>query len=133
MNQSANRFEYHQILIREISNHCQSQPPFAEENGSETDKVFIEKLKALANATSTNEDYFFIGQQLIVQIVGNYPHITPLVSRDLFWYFGGDCLHFMSDEEIHFYNQIDEMIYESETNGTKVDYTKAKAQVFKLH
>jgi hypothetical protein len=133
MEKSVNRFVYHQTLIQELLNHCQNQLPFASENLSETDNEFIEKLIELTHFKSTNEDYFFTGQQLIVQIVGSYPHITPLASRDLFWYFGGDCLHFMSDEEMDLYNQIDEMIYESEKNGTTLNYSEAKAKAFKLH
>ncbi len=133
MKKSISRFEYHQTLVKELASYCAKQLPFSSEHASETDKEFIETLTLVATTSKANEDYFFAGQNLIARVVANYSHITPLIHRDLFWYFGGDCLHFMSDEEMNLYNEIDEMIYDSEKQGLDADYAEAKARVFKLH
>lgn len=36
------------------------------------------------------------------------PQITPLINRELLWFFGGDCLHFLTDDEINTFQQQEE-------------------------
>jgi len=36
------------------------------------------------------------------------PQVTPLINRELLWFFGGDCLHFLTDEEIDTFQRRDE-------------------------
>lgn len=50
----------------------------------------------------------YLGQELITQIFHRYPQIAHLIPRDLLWFFGGDCLHFMPDEEIALYQAKEE-------------------------
>ncbi len=52
------------------------------------------------------------GQWLLSQIVGNYQHIMPSVPRPLFWYFGGECMHYLGDEEIEHYQKLEEAYHE---------------------
>lgn len=34
------------------------------------------------------------------------PQLAPVIDRELLWFFGGDCLHFLTDEEIvHFQSE----------------------------
>ena len=33
------------------------------------------------------------------------PQIAPMIDRELLWFFGGDCLHFLTDEEIARFQQ----------------------------
>lgn len=49
------------------------------------------------------------GQQWLVQIFTHLPQFTPTIERKLLWLFGGECLHFLTDEEIaEFQRQDDE-------------------------
>ena len=32
----------------------------------------------------------------------------PVIERELFWFFGGECLHYLTDEEITQFQRIDE-------------------------
>ena len=81
------------------------------------------------NCKTANDDFQQQGQYLLTQVVTHYPHITPRVNRDLFWFFGGECLHYMGDDELALYQQLDEILSDDST----LDYLKAKSRVFKLH
>jgi len=68
----------------------------------------------------------YLGQELICQIFQRYPQIAHLVPRDLLWFFGGDCLHFMPDEEIELYQQLDERRYAAAEAGEPFDWAQEK-------
>jgi len=130
MNQKQYCTQQLQNLAREVS----QQAPFAEANKelplTESDQRFIDTLKRLADpSTPHDESYFEQGQWLIGQSVANQAHITALIPRDLFWYFGGDCLHYMPDEEISKFQQLEEACYDKESN----DYQEERARIFGLH
>ena len=91
------------------------------------------RLEALLALSAADPDYLYSGQQLICRIVAGYPHLTPLVPRDLFWFFGGDCLHFMPDEEIRQYQVLDERRVAAEEAGKAFNYERERAAVFGLH
>ena len=40
------------------------------------------------------------GHDWVVQIFTHLPQLNPVIDRDILWYFGGDCLHFLTDDEI---------------------------------
>lgn len=130
---NSKHFEHHQLLITALYNSCKGSLPFNSDQASETDQTFIQQLQELSESKQADNDYNFKGQHLITQIVGNYPHITPDVNRDLLWFFGGDCLHFMTDEEINLYQQIDEHIYQAESQGEELSFNDAKTKIFQLH
>ena len=68
----------------------------------------------------------YLGQDLISQVFHRYPQIAHLVPRDLLWFFGGDCLHFMPDEEITLYQALDERRFEAEENDEPFDWNLEK-------
>lgn len=59
----------------------------------------------LLDLADSNADAYPLGQQLLCLLIGNYPQFTPLIERQLLWFFGGDCLHFLSDDEIGVFQQ----------------------------
>jgi hypothetical protein len=122
-------FQHHKALLLDLFHHCQMQFPFADDRASDIDIEFIDRLQMLAAAETANDDFQQQGQYLLTQVVTHYPHITPRVNRDLFWFFGGECLHYMGDDELALYQQLDEML----SDDAKLDYQKAKSKVFKLH
>lgn len=121
--------QHHQTLLESLYEYCQTQLPFSSQQASDVDREFMVAFKALCLSSSTDADYSFNGQSIITRIVGHYQHITPSVSRDLFWYFGGDCLHYMTDAETALYQQLDEALYEQ----AGISYGEAKASVFQMH
>ena len=68
----------------------------------------------------------YLGQDLICQIIHLYPQIAHLVPRDLLWFFGGDCLHFMPDEELDLYQALEERRFEAEQNDEPFDWNQEK-------
>ena len=124
-------FNHHHQLLQALYQHCKKQLPFCDERASEVDIEFLASLKALSEATGSSDSFEQQGQSIICRIVTHYQHITPSVNRDLFWFFGGECLHYMADEELALYQQLDEKLYQSD--ATTLDYAELKASVFKLH
>ena len=60
------------------------------------------------------------------QVILRYPQIAHLVPRDLLWFFGGDCLHFMPDEELDLYQALEERRFEAEQNDEPFDRNQEK-------
>lgn len=149
--------QYHRKLINHLCNHIKTTPPFnvvsnveqeasdsaiAESEGvikqsslngdehADLQETMVEKMRILENSGSSHQDLAEAGQWLISTIVSAYPHITPYISRDLFWYFGGDCLHFLGDEEIGHFQAIDEAMFlaRNAENGPK-EYEQILQQI----
>jgi len=133
MSKPFDRFGYHQTLIGNLLLYCTAQPPFATAIADDDDSIFIQKLQHLSAFSAAQADFFILGQELIAFIVANYPHITPTINRDLFWYFGGSCLHYMSDDELLQFQQLEDLLYEKEQAGVDVDFNQLKAIAFQLH
>jgi len=69
------------------------------------------------------------GHDFLMQIFTHLPQLTPVFDRDLLWYFGGDCLHYLTDNEIALFQQLDELEAEAERDGTDFDRAKEKARL----
>ncbi|ARN76490.1 hypothetical protein BST96_18345 [Oceanicoccus sagamiensis] len=119
-------------MLQALFQHCEQQLPFNDERASEVDTEFLASLKTISEATSPDETFIEQGQSIICRIVSHYQHITPVVNRDLFWFFGGECLHYMADDELALYQQLDEKLHES-NGGDSLDYAEVKASIFQLH
>jgi hypothetical protein len=124
---------YHRQLLTQLLQTVETTPPFAGKSFSSQDHEFLTRLKSLVSAIHINEAFFSEGQALLCQIVASYPHLTPAVSRDLLWYFSGDCMHFLTDEEIDKYSQLDELRYEAESRGASFNILEAKRTIQEVH
>ena len=93
----------------------------------DTHGLFLERYdELLVELPKDPENSLYLGQDLISQIFHRYPQIAHLVPRDLLWFFGGDCLHFMPDEEIELYQTLEERRYEAEANDEPFDWNQEK-------
>ena len=61
-----------------------------------------------------------------------YPDFAPTFPRDLLWFFGGDCLHFMPDDEIALFQQLDEQRSQAAAGGNILDLQAARAKLLNL-
>lgn len=92
--------------------------------------LFIERFDELMQLLQDNtEDSQYLGQEIISQIFFRYPQIAHLIPRELLWFFGGDCLHFMPDEEIDLFQQLEDLQYQAESNGEPFNWLQAKQQL----
>ena len=57
--------------------------------------LFLERFDEMVADLRESSDDLYVGQDIISQVFQRYPQIAHLVPRDLLWFFGGDCLHFM--------------------------------------
>jgi hypothetical protein len=77
-------------------------------------------------------DLYGDGPALVSRLFTTYPDFAPTFPRDLLWFFGGDCLHFMPDSEIAVYQQLDELRGEAAARGAKLDMRGARASIQNL-
>ena len=99
----------------------------AEQVPEESHALFLERYDELLTQLPTHPlDSQYLGQDLLCQIIQRYPQIAHLVPRDLLWFFGGDCLHYMPDEELDLYQQLEERRYEAQQQGQPFDWHAEK-------
>lgn len=114
--------EYHLSLLAHLRAilHALGE---SEQIPEESHELFLQRFDQLAEDMSAQSgDVVADGQELIVQVFHRYPQIAHLVPRDLLWFFGGDCLHYMPDEEIDMYQQLDERRFVVEEAGEGFDW-----------
>ncbi|SRR6056297_932544 len=87
-------------------------------------------FKALAEG---HEDLYRIGPSLVSRLFTTYPEMAPMLPRELLWFFGGDCLHFMPDDEIDEYQRLEEQRIEAAANGEVIDLKQARARLIRRH
>ncbi len=128
---------YHVGLLQQFKAAVQSAPPFSYSEDdpllSEDDQELISTLNLLCEIDSYTETSNQQGQWLVGRIISAYSHLTHVLPRDILWFFGGDCLHYMPDEEINFYQQLDELRFAAEKADGDFDYAQARENLSKAH
>ncbi len=124
-------FQFHRRLLKNLVAATEQQLPQA--HRSEDDQALIEALRTLADRDSLSEDFISLGQWAMYRIIAAYPALTPQVPRDLLWLFGGECLHYMPDDEIARFQRLDESRFAAEDNNIEFDYEKERLRILGLH
>jgi hypothetical protein len=121
-------FTYHVDLLKQFKENISQERPYQVNLNelSENDQQFIRTLDKLCASTTYSEQMCEHGQWLVEQIVNGYNHLLISLSRDLLWFFGGSCLHYMPDTEIDFYQQLDELRYAAESQDRPFNIAIAK-------
>jgi hypothetical protein len=55
---------------------------------------------AFSRLAAGEGDRYVDGPPLVTRLFTTYPDFAPTFPRELLWFFGGECLHFMPDGEI---------------------------------
>lgn len=101
------------------------------EHFPETDS--LRELGARFKALAAGEgDLYVDGPSLVSRLFTTYPDFAPAFPRDLLWFFGGECLHYMPDEEIVAYQRLDEMRSEAAERGETLNMREARASLLGL-
>ena len=99
----------------------------AEQVPEDNHGLFLERFDELMLELPRDpEGAQYLGQDLISQVFHRYPQIAHLVPRDLLWFFGGDCLHYMPDDELDMYQALEERRFEAEQNDEPFDWNQEK-------
>ncbi|RZA23814.1 MAG: dehydrogenase [Proteobacteria bacterium] len=99
----------------------------AEQVPEESHALFLERFDELrAQLPNDPVESQYLGQDIMCQVITRYPQIAHLVPRDLLWFFAGDCLHYMPDEEIALYQALEERRFEAEENDEPFDWNQEK-------
>ncbi|HGM5579513.1 TPA: PA2817 family protein [Pseudomonas putida] len=118
--------EYHLQLLQHLRTILVALGD-AEQVPEESHALFLERFDELLTLLPQNPlESQYLGQDLICQVITRYPQIAHLVPRDLLWFFGGDCLHYMPDEELEVYQALEERRYEAEQNEEPFDWNLEK-------
>lgn len=119
--------------------HCREQlSEFALTLSRRTDSLAADDtLRMLAAdfqrlADDRNADIYDQVAPLVDRLFTTYPDFAPTFPRELLWFFGGDCLHFMPDEEIALHQQLDQKRSEASAGGEILDLQAARAKLLNL-
>ncbi|WP_396586841.1 PA2817 family protein [Bermanella sp. R86510] len=113
------------ILLKDFRKTLEQGIPFNQETLEEEDASFLAQLDAIVTGLEDNQsDAGFDGQAWLSRLFRNYPTIAPIMPREVLWYFGGEALHFMPDEEIQKFQTLDEMVADGH------DYLETKIALF---
>ncbi|MEH6584164.1 MAG: PA2817 family protein [Halioglobus sp.] len=91
-----------------------------------------ELAMAFQQLTEVNSDLYGDGQTLVARLFTTYPDFCPTFPRELLWFLGGDCLHYMPDDEISQYQRLEEQREEAASRGEIIDFAAARAKLLKL-
>lgn len=118
--------DYHLVLLNHLRSILVALGE-AEQVPEESHTLFLERFDELLEQLPQDPlESQYLGQDLICQVIQRYPQIAHLVPRDLLWFFGGDCLHFMPDNELDMYQELEERRYAAEQNDEPFDWNQEK-------
>jgi hypothetical protein len=124
------RHSFHLNLLKIAYNNLIQHPCFQHSEAGEAELEFLDQFAALVvDFEHHRPEAYEDGQTLLVRLVRAYPQCVPLLARDLFWLFGGECLHFMGDDEIEQFQQLEETLAEREAADTPVDYLSLRQSI----
>ena len=69
---------------------------------------------------------------LVARMLTTAPQLAEVFPRDLLWYLGSECLHFMPDDEIDGFARLDEERRDAAERGETFRWGDARASVLKL-
>jgi hypothetical protein len=116
---------------------CTLLAEFAENLVTRTDQLpqehaLRELAKAYQSLAETRDDLYVRGRDLATRLFDTYPEFAPTYPRQLLWFFGGDCLHYMADDEIAEFQQLEELRLAAAARGETFNLRESRAKLLKL-
>ena len=81
---------------------------------------------------ASGKDLYETGPAIVNRLFASCPQLAPSLPREILWFLGGDCLHFMPDEEIAQFQQLDEEREQAAAQGNVYDLAEARAKLLNL-
>ncbi|PRB75457.1 PA2817 family protein [Pseudomonas sp. MYb185] len=127
MNTNLPYHRYHLALLNSLYDTLRAQAVLMAQVPEESSILFLERFEELiAQLEAGDQEALYAGQEILCQVISRYPQVAHMIPRDLLWYFGGDCLHYMPDEEIAQYQLLDEHQAEAEARGEEFNWEQAR-------
>ena len=123
------RLNDHIHLLQQV--HERLSKAQSQAGGIISDEILHQLTQVIDQLTQHTDSGYTQGQDWITHIFNHLPQLSPAVDRDLLWFFGGDCLHFLTDEEIDLFQQIDEIEAQHEQEQKPFDRQSAKDLLLK--
>jgi hypothetical protein len=92
----------------------------------------LDLVEGFENLSAPTADIYEEGPALIKRLFTTYPELAPALPRQLLWFFGGDCLHYMPDEEIDRFQQLEDRRLDAATKGEVFNLRDARAKLLNL-
>lgn len=124
------RKQYYRQLLEELAQQCQRRVDGHAGHNEESNQQLLAKLAQLLEDFGRSQDYVAQATHIVTTLIRDYPDIVPLMPRDILWFCGSECLHFLGDDELDRYQLIEERYYDG---GDTANYRDIRAQVFGLH
>lgn len=119
------RTQYILDAFADLRERIAEHDPFNQPELAEEELDFLEKWDDLTKKIQDNShDYSFDAQEILSRFIRCYANLAPLIKRELLWFVGGECLHFLGDEEITLYQQLEEHLYELDSQNKSYDIAK---------
>jgi hypothetical protein len=115
---------FHQYQLEQFRQMASRLTAASESPGGENLALLAQQCGELAAEPAELLDQ---GAPLLHRLMTAAPGLATMVPRDLLWYLGGECLHFMPDEEIERLSALDEDRREAAALGRRFDWASALA------
>ena len=93
-------------------------------------KALSAEYQSLADPTN---DVYSLGHDLVARLFNTFTEFAPTFPRQLLWFFGGDCLHYLTDEEIAQFQLLEDMRVAAAHRGETFNIEDARAKLLNLH
>lgn len=122
--------QYRQYCCEELSEFsttlCQQTEHLATQDPARELALAFDEL------AKSQERLYDTGPELVGRVFTTYPEMAPKLPRVLLWFFGGDCLHYMADEEIQQFQQLDDLRRAAQASGETFNPKEARAKLLNL-
>ena len=89
------RVEYHLQLLNKVLQRLQQAK--AQDADAVSDNSLTQLTTVIEQFNQPSQAAYDSGQDWLVQVFTFQPQLGPAIERDLLWFFGGECLHFLTD------------------------------------
>ncbi|CAA0088694.1 Uncharacterised protein [Halioglobus japonicus] len=96
------------------------------------DHPLRELARNFRDLAENNTELYERGPALVARLFDTYPEFAPTFPRQLLWFMGGDCLHYMADEEIEQHQQLEELRLDAANRGETFNFKDARAKLLNL-
>jgi len=124
-----NDTEFHQEQVAQFAAFTDALRSKADAGETPTMEALVEQFTSLAQCPDSLLDE---GPGLVARLFTTAPNLAETFPRDLLWYLGADCLHFMPDSEIDRYAELDEQRREAAERDERFPWRQARAAALGL-